>query len=193
MKNKSLLYVTIALDSYWREVIDINKEGHHISIRSFEEIDAFAAEVCQNGRFQIRVCFQDELTESATDGLLICEEPVVPMLAERWSLSPMSLMTRTILLNVDRAKTAHQIEELGAAGAIEGNRYWTWRTERNDSLGGRLFGRKDIASKIKASWTRSSIWESERYCLMEHETHPTLPLLLAAYLDAYHVFLDSTQ
>ncbi|MEV5987443.1 hypothetical protein AB0L85_20905 [Streptomyces sp. NPDC052051] len=174
----------IALHPDWRRIVDVDEAGRPVTLRQFEEIDEFA-EAMSSGDRKIRVRYVDEL-DRVPETLIVCEECVAETLLEESSLDARNLYRRIFLLNVERGhKNAKRIDSLGMAGAIIGLRYRVWRTERADDPGGGVFGRRDVAAGMGASWGSSGIWNTERYCLFWHSDYPTLPLLLSQYLVAY--------
>ncbi|MFE4009634.1 hypothetical protein ACFXP1_07140 [Streptomyces sp. NPDC059112] len=127
----------------------------------------------------------DEL-DQFPDGVIICEESVAALISDRWSLQRGNIYSQVFLIAVGRGpKNARMVESLGAAGAIASGRYRVWRTERGDDPGGGVFGRKDVAVDMGAMWASPGLWETDRYCLMWHDTYPSLPELLSAYLLTY--------
>jgi hypothetical protein len=74
------------------------------------------------------------------------------------------------------------VSTLAAAGGVESQRYFTWRTSREDAPSGGVLGLKAVATLIGATWRKSPLWEQGEYCFMDHVDYPTLPALTAAYL-----------
>ncbi|MFF1418036.1 hypothetical protein [Streptomyces sp. NPDC058280] len=176
--------LSIVLHPDWRHVVD--DETRDVTLREFEEIDLFADAMSQYDRRRTEVCYADELKQNLTANVFICEESVVELLSGHCSIDVKAIMPRVFLFNVGRGpKVARKVESSGSAGAIESMRYRAWRTERADDPGGGVFGRKDVAIEIGASWTSPGLWETERYCLMRHDFYSSLPILLAAYLATY--------
>ncbi|MFC0601541.1 hypothetical protein [Streptomyces palmae] len=189
LRSRGIAGSVIVLNPDWRNAVefsDENDDHREIAIRNFEQIDAFADAMSQISQQPIRVIYADEMHGQQNSNLMICEESVAQLISFNWSLDLSEIMPYVFLLNVERgAKTARRVESLNAAGAIESIRYRIWRADPDNDPGGGVFGKKDIATRIGATWTTPGLWVTDRYCLFEHDMHRSLPALLAAYLDAY--------
>jgi hypothetical protein len=183
MKLDSIRFV---LTPDWHAVVDETNDGRPITRREYEDIDAFTAEMQEHGGVPVKFSEVSELPESLDGVLLIAEENAVPDIAARLGMPPEAVLPFVFLVNIDlRPSSARHVDELGAAGGLESRWYFVWRTERVDAPGGGVLGRKEVATRLGATWRRSVLWETDRYCFMAHDEHETTPALLAAYLGAY--------
>lgn len=181
-----LARILVVLTPSWSQVVDESDDGRPLTRREFEDIDAFAAAMSEYSTVPVTVTDVSALPVPLDGVLLVAEENALDEIAHRVDMSVEELLPITFLLNVERRpRSARWVDKIGAAGAIEEMRYFVWRTEREDAPGGGVLGRKDVALEIGAQWPPSVLWETEHYCFMEHESYPTLPAMLAAYLNAY--------
>lgn len=181
-----LARILVVLTPSWSQVVDETDDGRPLTRRQFEDIDAFAAAMSEYSALPVAVTDVSALPVPLDGVILVAEENALDEIVDRVGMSLAELLPITFLLNVERRpRSARRVDKIGAAGAIEEMRYFVWRTEREDAPGGGVLGRKDIALEIGAQWPRSVLWETDNYCFMAHDGYPTLPAMVAAYLNAY--------
>jgi hypothetical protein len=99
------------------------------------------------------------------------------------------LAARLVPLAVSRPKIFERyLEPLSLAGAIDSMSRSEWENTAPLTMGTRgLYGRKDVRSQIGASCL---LFESERYCYFQSNTHQGLPHLVVDYLKALAPLVD---
>ncbi|GLZ82097.1 hypothetical protein Afil01_69040 [Actinorhabdospora filicis] len=179
--------ILFALTDSWAAVVDEHDDGTPITRREYAKLDAFAAEAGEAAKIPVEFIDVAEVPADLTGVVLIAEEEALHELAERLGRTPESLAGRVFLLNTERiSRSGRHVEAIGAAGTITSLTFGVWSSDPEDAPEGNVFGRKDIAAAIGASWTPGQFEETEHYCAMEHQPdHDTLPGLLGAYLRAY--------
>lgn len=179
--------ILFALTESWAREVDEHDDGTPITRREYAQVDAFAAQVGEAAGIPVEFADVADVPAGLADVVLIAEEEALGELAERLGRSAESLAGRVFLLNTERiSRSGKHVEAIGAAGTITSFTFGVWSSDPEDAPEGNVFGRKDIAAAIGATWTPGQFGETEHYCTMErHPTQDTLPGLLGAYLRGY--------
>jgi hypothetical protein len=149
-----------------------------VSPRQFDAVDEFVAAVEQAAGARVPVV-EGSWADAPTDGF------VLVFGARGLTNSPTpDVDRRVVLINADRSNVLQRLEERGLAAAIEKHRYYLWRTQRQHENGGGVFGRKEVAARLGATFSAGS-FESKHYGLLSSEGYKDLPSLLVSYLVAY--------
>ncbi len=137
----------------------------------------------------------DELAKAVGDALAI-EVPIVEgMLADAPATgyvivfelradAPVQQGPRIVAFDADRSSIMKRVESHNLAAAVEKQRYFQWRTRREQERGYGLVGRKDVVARMPAEITTGP-YTSARYGLISSDAARDLPTLLASYLTTY--------
>lgn len=147
-----------------------------ISPREIDAVDEFSAALGKAAGVSVDV-IEGSLADAPPDGFIIAFS--AEGLAEHPTLGP-----RVVLVNADRASVLEQLEQHSLVAAVEKHRYFLWRRQRAQERGRGLFGRKDVAARIGATFDQSP-FVSARYAYLASEGATNLPELMAQYLSAY--------
>lgn len=181
----------IVLDAEWDMVLDSDDNGRPLTRRELEDIDAFAAEMARWATFAVAVVGPDEVPSVLADTVLITEESTLSDIAERVPGGLAALARHVVLLNVHGLhREAVRLSELGVAATVHASRYFTWRTERDDDPGGGVFGRRDVGASMGAESVSGALWDTDSHVLLSDERYPSLPAMLAGYLQEYGCVAD---
>lgn len=146
-----------------------------VSPRQFDAVDEFAAAVGRAAGVTVPV-IESGIAEAPDDAYLLLFD------ASDLKTHP-EAAKRSILINADRSTVLRKLEELQLAGAVEKQRYFRWRTARDEEDGAGLFAKKPLASVIGGSLAPGP-FQTPHYGLVGRSEHQDLPSLLAAYLAA---------
>jgi hypothetical protein len=146
-----------------------------VSPRQFDAVDEFAAAVSVAAQVPVQV-IEGGVADAPADAFILLFD------AGDLAAHP-DAARRSILINADRSNVLKKLEELELAGAVEKQRYFRWRTARDQEDGGGLFGRKPAAAAVGASLLPGP-FQTQHYGLLGRSAHRDLPSLVAAYLAA---------
>jgi hypothetical protein len=120
----------------------------------------------------------DDLGSAPADGFLLLFK--ARGLQEHPRLGP-----RSVVLALEHAHLPGTLERHSLAAGVEHRRYLEWQVKPDGDSGDQLFGRKEIAPRIKAEFLMDPVYTTEHYGLLGSRLYRDLPTLLAAYLVEY--------
>jgi len=162
-------------------VTTMTDEGTRVdSHRVAWQLDEFAAALAADTSADVRV-LDDIGPGDAEPGTAVLGTGSAVRALSGW---PGGLMV--IELGVGSSTGLRQVEEARLAGGIDLETYWAWQSDRqaND----RMFGRIDVAKHIGAHIAL----RSDAYCSFWLDGPPSLPRLVARYLEAYAALVEPT-
>lgn len=181
----TLNLVFFALSEGWTEPVDRTSEGQPVSRREYEQVDEFVDAIGASAGVPAVAGPIERLPPWAA-AIVLCEPADARLVVERWPISPSQAYSHIFLINAPlRPTSIREVQRVGGAGVIEAARYRVWRDEREDDPDGGVCGRKQVASRLGATWSSNALSQTEDYCFMSTDRHRGLTALLAAYLVAY--------
>jgi hypothetical protein len=161
----------------------VSAEGaRHVAVREVTGFDELATALRMRLPEHVTVHTSPRLRVPSGAVLVVCRPDVLEQLR---ATGGDAIAPRVVLVDVLRADALNRAERLGLAAAIGTARYLRWQTNPSEETGSGVYGRKDVAARIGATWSELPQLQSERYALLTHAGMPDLVALLAAYIEAY--------
>lgn len=147
-----------------------------VGTRKFDAVDDFVAALGRALHTDIPI-IEGSLRDAPEDGyVLLFEEPGLS--------ATLGFGPRVVLINADRSSVRETIEFHQLACAVEKHRYFQWRSDRGNDDGKWIYGRKDVAQQMRATFVPGPP-STEHYGLIDSSEQTDLPSLLARYVLAY--------
>ncbi len=143
-----------------------------VSPRVFDAVDELASALGRATACSVRVIEGDE---TPPDGYIVVFSPDdIP--------SEIADARRCILINADRSAMADDAERNELVAEIETQRYFRWRSRREQETGDGVFGKKTVVLAMGGEGTKP---DSANYTSCRLDGAADLVVVLAAYLKAH--------
>jgi hypothetical protein len=167
--------------------------SERITAREAGRYDDFATALTRSIRVAAFVQEGDKLPSVRERGtIFVCPLAVLEDSILTWPEQAQTVQHHTVLIDVPRTRALAEAERLGTAAVIETSQYLKWKNAADAGCSA-IYGRKDVALSMGATWSDFPPHRAGRYALLGHPEFPNLPTLLGAYLKAYARAADTDE
>jgi hypothetical protein len=156
-----------------------SRGSEQVPIRLERGFDRFAAALAGRTPVAVRVVDGPAPPETGEGAIVVCR----PAVLERGGGDLAA--ARTVVIDIDRTRALDWAERRGLAAAIDSLHFFGWRAGAGAPGPAALYGRRDVARRLGATWHEGPPFAGEHHVLLSDPRHPELPDLLAAYLTEY--------